>query len=240
MIFNGYKWKYIYVKGKKIYVTDEVYRAYKKEINHETYLKILDIKHKVFHFGDFNTSIVDIADSFSFDNSRVKNHYVYGNPYGSLGLGGCYNSKETVYKSNNRQKVKSNNINRYDEIKKFNSKFNKSEYKEKVIEKENIKYYELYKLKDEAKTGNCYVVHENNGEIKVYENNIKFGITEENTLNKSSISNIETILSKKFSGKTKIVKTEMIYQDGTFYKRNFVENVIDGEFKTGFDIYKKQ
>lgn len=180
------------------------------------------------------------ADSFSYDDSRVKNHYVYGDPYGSLGLGVCYNSKETLYKSNNRQKIQSNNINRYDEIKKINSKFNKYDYKEEVIENENGKYYELYKLKDGAKTGSCYVVYENNGEIKIYENNIKFGITEENTLNKTTLSNIERILSTKFSGKTKVVKTEMIYQDGTFYKRHFVENVIDGEYKTGFDIYEKQ
>lgn len=57
------KEKYIYVKGKKIYVPDEVYRAYKKELNHEAHLKRLDRKHKVFHFGDFNTSIVDIVDN---------------------------------------------------------------------------------------------------------------------------------------------------------------------------------
>lgn len=57
------KEKYIYVKGKKIYVSDEVYRAYKKELNHESHLKRLDRKHKVFHFGDFDTSIVDIADN---------------------------------------------------------------------------------------------------------------------------------------------------------------------------------
>lgn len=57
------KEKYIYVKGKKIYVSDEVYRAYKKELNHEAHLKRLDRKHKVFHFGDFNTSIVDVADN---------------------------------------------------------------------------------------------------------------------------------------------------------------------------------
>lgn len=57
------KEKYIYVRGKKIYVPDEVYRAYKKDLNHEAYLKRLDRKHKVFHFGDFNTSIVDIADN---------------------------------------------------------------------------------------------------------------------------------------------------------------------------------
>ena len=57
------KEKYIYVKGKKIYVPDEVYRAYKTELNHEAHLKRLDRKHKVFHFGDFNTSIVDIVDN---------------------------------------------------------------------------------------------------------------------------------------------------------------------------------
>ncbi|CYX25686.1 MULTISPECIES: sigma-70 family RNA polymerase sigma factor [Bacillota] len=55
--------KYIYVRGKKITVSDEVYRAYKKELNHEAHLKRLDKKHKVFRFGDFNTSIVDIADN---------------------------------------------------------------------------------------------------------------------------------------------------------------------------------
>lgn len=57
------KEKYIYVKGRKIYVPGEVYRAYKKELNHEAYLKRLDKKHKVFHFGDFNINIVDIADN---------------------------------------------------------------------------------------------------------------------------------------------------------------------------------
>ena len=57
------KEKYIYVRGKKIYESDEVYRAYKKELNHEAHLKRLDRKHKVFHFGDFDTSIVDIADN---------------------------------------------------------------------------------------------------------------------------------------------------------------------------------
>ncbi|MGP1568336.1 MAG: sigma-70 family RNA polymerase sigma factor [Peptoanaerobacter stomatis] len=64
------KEKYIYVKGKKIYVSDEVYRVYKKELNHEAHLKRLDIKHCVFHFGDFNTSVVDIADK-SVDVEKI-------------------------------------------------------------------------------------------------------------------------------------------------------------------------
>ncbi|MGS0852236.1 sigma-70 family RNA polymerase sigma factor [Streptococcus pneumoniae] len=57
------KEKYIYVRGKKIYVSDEVYRVYKKELNHEAHLKRLDRKHKVFCSGDFNTNVVDIADN---------------------------------------------------------------------------------------------------------------------------------------------------------------------------------
>lgn len=66
---NG-KEKYIYVKGKKIYVSDEVYRAYKKELNHEAHLNRLDRKHGVFHFGDYNTSVVDIADK-SVDVEKI-------------------------------------------------------------------------------------------------------------------------------------------------------------------------
>ena len=57
------KERYIYVRNKKITVPDEVFKAYKKELNQEAYLKRLDRKHEVFHFGDFNTSIVDIADN---------------------------------------------------------------------------------------------------------------------------------------------------------------------------------
>ena len=64
------KEKYIYVKGKKIYVPDEVYRVYKKELNHEAHLKRLDRKHGVFHFGDFNIGVVDIADK-SVDVEKI-------------------------------------------------------------------------------------------------------------------------------------------------------------------------
>ena len=34
--------KYIYVKGEKIYVSDEIYKAYKKQVNHEAYLNKSD------------------------------------------------------------------------------------------------------------------------------------------------------------------------------------------------------
>lgn len=69
-ISDNDKEKYIYAKGKKIYVHDEVYRAYKKELNHEAHLKRLDRKHGVFHFGDFNTSVVYIADK-SVDVEKI-------------------------------------------------------------------------------------------------------------------------------------------------------------------------
>ena len=53
--------------GKEKYVSvienGRVNKAYKKELNHEAHLKRLDRKYKVFHFGDFNTNIVDIADN---------------------------------------------------------------------------------------------------------------------------------------------------------------------------------
>ncbi|MDI3075874.1 sigma-70 family RNA polymerase sigma factor [Clostridioides difficile] len=54
--------KYIYIKDKKIYVSDEIYRVYKKQINHEAYIKRLNRNHGVFNFGDFNTDIVNIQD----------------------------------------------------------------------------------------------------------------------------------------------------------------------------------
>lgn len=56
------KRKYIYVRGKKIYVSDEVYRAYKKESNHEIHLNRLNRKHKVYGFDDYKVDLNSIAD----------------------------------------------------------------------------------------------------------------------------------------------------------------------------------
>lgn len=39
--------KYIYVKGKRVYVTDEIYKAYKKQLNREAYLLKLDKTNKL-------------------------------------------------------------------------------------------------------------------------------------------------------------------------------------------------
>ena len=54
--------KYIYVKGKKIYVPDELYKAYKKELNHEAHLNRMDRKHRVYGFEDYKMDLNSIAD----------------------------------------------------------------------------------------------------------------------------------------------------------------------------------
>lgn len=54
--------KYIYVKGKKIYVPDELYKAYKKELNHEAHLNRMDRKHRVYGFEDYKMDSNSIAD----------------------------------------------------------------------------------------------------------------------------------------------------------------------------------
>lgn len=64
------KRKYIYVKGEKIYVSDEVYKAYKKQVNHEEYLRRQERKHKVYGFDDYNMEIESISDS-SVDVSKI-------------------------------------------------------------------------------------------------------------------------------------------------------------------------
>ena len=54
--------KYIYVNGKKIYVPDEIYKAYKKQINHEAHLNRLNRKHKVYGFEEYNIDLNSIVD----------------------------------------------------------------------------------------------------------------------------------------------------------------------------------
>ena len=56
------KEKYIYVRGKKIYVSNEVYKAYKKELNHEAHLNRMDRKHRVYGFEDYKIDLNSIAD----------------------------------------------------------------------------------------------------------------------------------------------------------------------------------
>ena len=54
--------KYIYVRGKKIYVSDELYKAYKKQINHEAHLNKMDRKHRVYGFEDYKIDLNSISD----------------------------------------------------------------------------------------------------------------------------------------------------------------------------------
>ena len=54
--------KYIYVRGQKIYVSDEIYKAYKKQINHEAHLNRLNRKHKVYGFEEYNIDLNSIVD----------------------------------------------------------------------------------------------------------------------------------------------------------------------------------
>lgn len=53
--------KYIYVNGEKIYVSDEIYKVYKKQKNREEYIKRLDVEFLDFSFVE-NYSIKDIED----------------------------------------------------------------------------------------------------------------------------------------------------------------------------------
>ena len=57
--------KYIYLRGKKIYVSDELYRENKKHKNHEAYLKRLDRKNRVYSLEEYAVS-GDIADPRTF------------------------------------------------------------------------------------------------------------------------------------------------------------------------------
>ena len=52
----------IYVRGKKIYVSDELYKAYKKQINHEAHLNEMDRKHRVYGFEDYKIDLNSISD----------------------------------------------------------------------------------------------------------------------------------------------------------------------------------
>ena len=61
--------KYIYVEGKKIYVSDEVYREYKKHKNHESYLQRLDRKNRVYSLEEYADS-GDTADE-SIDIEKI-------------------------------------------------------------------------------------------------------------------------------------------------------------------------
>ena len=49
---------HIYVKGKKVSVDKNIYLTYKKQINHENYLRHNRVKYKVFTFSDFEENVI--------------------------------------------------------------------------------------------------------------------------------------------------------------------------------------
>ena len=63
--------KYIYVKGEKIYVSDEIYKAYKKQVNHDAYLNKSDKKHKVYEI-DLNSIVDEDVDIEKIIETKVR------------------------------------------------------------------------------------------------------------------------------------------------------------------------
>lgn len=54
---------HIYVKGKEVSVDKNIYLTYKKQINHENYLRHNRVKYKVFTFSDFEENVIsNISD----------------------------------------------------------------------------------------------------------------------------------------------------------------------------------
>ena len=88
---------HIYVKGKKVSVDKNLYLTYKKQINHENYLRHNRVKYKVFTFSDFEENIIlNISD---------KNMNVYYEVESKLEIQNLYkalsklnnNEKEIIY-----------------------------------------------------------------------------------------------------------------------------------------------
>ncbi len=88
---------YIYIKGSKIYVDDNVYKEYKKYVNYEAYLKYKDIKNRVFTFSDFEFNIIDnIVDCSKDTYYQVERKIEIENLHKILGQLDTY-EKEIIY-----------------------------------------------------------------------------------------------------------------------------------------------
>ncbi len=84
---------HIYVKGKKVSVDKNLYLTYKKQINHENYLRHNRVKYKVFTFSDFEENIIlNISD---------KNMNVYYEVESKLEIQNLYNA---LSKLNDKEK----------------------------------------------------------------------------------------------------------------------------------------
>ena len=84
---------HIYVKGKEVSVDKNIYLTYKKQINHENYLRHNRVKYKVFTFSDFEENIIlNISD---------KNMNVYYEVESKLEIQNLY---KALSKLNNKEK----------------------------------------------------------------------------------------------------------------------------------------
>ena len=84
---------HIYVKGKKVSVDKNIYLTYKKQINHENYLRHNRVKYKVFTFSDFEENVIaNISD---------KNMDVYYEVESKLEIQNLY---KALSKLNNKEK----------------------------------------------------------------------------------------------------------------------------------------
>ena len=67
----------IYVKGKPIPVSEEVYKGYWQVVNHEKYIQRKDIKNKVRPFSDFEYNDFNFLDELQDVSLNVENIIEY-------------------------------------------------------------------------------------------------------------------------------------------------------------------
>ena len=84
---------HIYVKGKEVSVDKNIYLTYKKQINHENYLRHNRVKYKVFTFSDFEENVIS--------NILDKNMDVYCEVESKLEIQNLY---KALSKLNNKEK----------------------------------------------------------------------------------------------------------------------------------------
>lgn len=84
---------HIYVKGKEVSVDKNIYLTYKKQINHENYLRHNRVKYKVFTFSDFEENVIS--------NISDKNMDVYYEVESKLEIQSLY---KALSKLNNKEK----------------------------------------------------------------------------------------------------------------------------------------
>lgn len=77
---------HIYVKGKEVSVDKNIYLTYKKQINHENYLRHNRVKYKVFTFSDFEENVIaNISDKNMDVYYEVESKLEIQNLYKALG-----------------------------------------------------------------------------------------------------------------------------------------------------------